>query len=60
MFLGSKAAYNVNKMNGLPVGVQVIGKAWEDEKVLEMLEVVDRALGPRGFGPGAWSPETKQ
>jgi hypothetical protein len=60
MYLRSNAAYNVDKMNGLPVGVQIVGRAWEDEKVLEMLEVADRALGPRGFGPGTWSPKVMQ
>lgn len=47
-----KAAYNADEMAGLPVGVQIIGATWEDEKVIEMAKIVDRALGPRGFGPG--------
>ena len=50
------APYAPEKMAGLPVGVQVVGRAWEDEKVLAMMKVVDEALGPRGFGPGAWTP----
>ncbi|KAJ7052225.1 amidase [Mycena amicta] len=49
-----KAMYDVEKMNGMPVGVQVVGRKWEDEKVLAMMRVVDGALGPRGFGPGSW------
>ena len=46
--------YNVNAMAGLPVGVQIAGKSWEEEKVVEMMKVVDRALGERGFGPGSY------
>lgn len=37
--------------------VQVVGKKWEEEKVIEMMKVVDQALGPRGFGPGSWSKQ---
>lgn len=36
--------YDVKKMAGLPVGIQIAGKKWEDEKVLEMMRVVDNAL----------------
>lgn len=46
--------YDVEAMEGLPVGVQIAGKAWEEEKVIEMMKVVDRALGERGFGPGSY------
>lgn len=46
--------YDVEAMAGLPVGVQIAGKAWEEEKVIEMMKVVDRALGERGFGPGSY------
>ncbi len=43
--------YDPEAMKGLPVGVQVIGKSWEDEKVVAMMKVVDDALGPRaGLG----------
>jgi hypothetical protein len=39
----------------MPVGIQVVGKKWEEEKVLAMMQVVDEALGKdRGFGPGSW------
>lgn len=47
--------YDPKGMDGLPVGVQVIGRSLEDEKVLGMMKVVDRSLGPRGFGPGSWT-----
>jgi len=56
-YLKSQPVYDATKMAGLPIAVQVIGRAWEDEKVLEMLDVVDRALGPRNFGPGTWNTE---
>lgn len=54
LYRASKHVYDVKKMEGLPVGVQVVGRKWEEEKVIEMMKVVDSALGPRGFGPGAW------
>jgi hypothetical protein len=54
LFRGSKPVYDAEKMKGLPVGIQIVGKRWEDEKVLAMMKVVDDALGDRGFGPGAW------
>ena len=53
---GPKGAYNPSAMKGLPVGVQVVGRPWEEEKVLAIMHVIDAALGPRGFGPGSWSP----
>jgi hypothetical protein len=43
-------------MQGVPTGVQLVGKKWEDEKVLAMMHVVDGTLGPRGFSPGSWKP----
>lgn len=54
LYKGDNAIYNVDRMSGLPVGVQVVGKKWEEEKVVEMMKVVDTALGKRGFGPGSW------
>ena len=56
LYNGNKAVYNVEKMAGLPIGVQVVGKKWEEEKVVEMMKVVDAALGKRSFGPGSWKP----
>ncbi|KAG8945601.1 hypothetical protein FRC04_000648 [Tulasnella sp. 424] len=58
MYEGPKAAYDPVAMDGIPVGVQVVGKPWEDEKVVEMMKVVDGALGKRGFGPGAWAEKS--
>ena len=43
-------------MEGLPVGIQVVGQPWGEEKVLAIMHVIDGALGPRGFGPGSWEP----
>lgn len=55
MYMGPKPAYDPVGMAGVPVGVQIVGKKWEDEKVLGMMRVVDEALGAaRGFGPGSW------
>ncbi|KAI9509118.1 amidase [Russula earlei] len=53
---GRKGAYDARAMEGLPVGVQIVGQPWEEEKVLAIMHVVDAALGPRGFGPGSWAP----
>ena len=51
---GKGGIYDAEAMAGLPVGVQIAGKAWEEEKVVEMMKVVDGALGERGFGPGSY------
>lgn len=51
---GEKWGYDADKMKGLPVGIQLVGKRWEDERVVEMMKVVDAALGERGFGPEGW------
>ena len=53
---GPKGAYNPSAMQGLPVGVQVVGQPWEEEKVLATMHVVDTVLGPHGFTPGSWAP----
>ena len=47
-----KKYYDVEALEGMPVGVQIVGRHFEDEKVLAMMDVVDKALGrDRGFGP---------
>ena len=51
---GGKWGYDASAMEGLPVGIQLVGRRWEDEKVIEMMKVVDAALGERGFGPDGW------
>lgn len=36
----------------MPIRVQIVGKKWEDEKVIALTHIVDEALGAGGFGPG--------
>lgn len=55
---GKNGVYDSVSMKGLPVGVQIVGAAWEEEKVIEMMRVVDTLLGPRGFGPGEYTKRT--
>ncbi|KAI0731186.1 amidase signature enzyme [Earliella scabrosa] len=57
--IGRGGFYDADKMAGLPVGVQVVGRRWEEEKVVEMMKVLDRALGPRDFGPLSWTEQWK-
>ena len=57
VYHGKDTPYDPVQMAGLPVGVQIVGRKWEDEKVLGIMRLVDRALGERGFGPGSWSEE---
>ncbi|KAI0763995.1 amidase signature enzyme [Trametes elegans] len=40
--------YDATKMHGLPVGVQVVGKRLEEEKVLEGMKIIESVL--RGSG----------
>lgn len=55
VFYGPSKLYDPWLSNGMPVNIQLVGRKWEDEKVLAMMKVVDDALGKdRGFGPGAW------
>lgn len=51
--IGQPQVYVPEKMKGLPVGVQIVGRLNDDEKVLSMMHIIDQALGERGFGPGA-------
>lgn len=53
VYEGKTPVYDPKKMDQIPVGVQIVGKRWEEEKVIAMMHVVDKALGPRGFGPGS-------
>ncbi|KAL6300010.1 amidase [Sparassis latifolia] len=47
LLYGRGGLYDPVDMAGMPTAVQVIGRQWEDEKVVGMMRVVDRALGPR-------------
>ena len=61
LFTAQNALYNPEAMAGMPVSVQIVGRKWEDEKVLAMMRVVDEALGKnRGFGPGSWDRHTEK
>ncbi|KAG5717680.1 Acetamidase [Termitomyces sp. T112] len=42
--------YNAKAMDGLPVGVQVVGKRLEEEKVLCGMEIVEYCLCTEGIG----------
>lgn len=46
---GAYKLYDANDMHGLPVGVQVIGRRLEEEKVLALMERVEKALGDEKF-----------
>ncbi|BGP47804.1 hypothetical protein JCM10450v2_003669 [Rhodotorula kratochvilovae] len=52
--------YDAEEMAGLPVGVQVVGRQWDEERIVEVMKVVDAALGPRGFGPGEFAKRDKE
>ncbi|KAI0258706.1 amidase signature domain-containing protein [Gloeopeniophorella convolvens] len=54
---GTQGLYDVKAMHGLPVGVQIVGRPWDEEKILAIMHVIDRALGSHAFGPGVWTPE---
>jgi Asp-tRNA(Asn)/Glu-tRNA(Gln) amidotransferase A subunit family amidase len=47
---GAYTMYDSTSMHGLPVGVQVICKRLEEEKVLEGMKVIDRLLRQDGIG----------
>ena len=38
---GTKPAYDAQQMDGLPLGVQIVGQAWEEERVLKMMKIVE-------------------
>ena len=46
--------YDPVAMKGMPIAVQVVGRRWEEEKVVEMMKVVEGAVGAKGFGMDAW------
>lgn len=41
---GVYGVYDAEAMHGLPVGVQVIGRRFEEERVLQAMKVVEHAL----------------
>ncbi|KAF8628053.1 hypothetical protein AX17_006057 [Amanita inopinata Kibby_2008] len=47
-------AYDAEDMHGLPLGIQIVGKRLEEEKVLEGMKIIEVALKKQGhvFVPG--------
>ncbi len=45
---GAYQHYDADKMHGLPVAVQVVGRRLEEEKVLAIMERVEEALDKTG------------
>ncbi|KAF8841095.1 amidase signature enzyme [Paxillus ammoniavirescens] len=41
---GAYSVYDADAMDGLPVGVQVVGRRYEEERVLQAMKVVEDAL----------------
>ena len=46
---GSYDIYDAEKMHGLPVGVQIVGRRFEEEKTLEGMKLIEAALQKRGM-----------
>jgi hypothetical protein len=42
---GAYKHYDAERMHGLPVGVQVVGRRLEEEKVLAIMKMVEDGLG---------------
>ena len=40
--------YDADKMHGLPIGVQIVGRRLQEEKVLEGLKLVEKLLQEDG------------
>lgn len=46
---GAYKLYDAGAMHGLPVGVQIVGRRLEEEKVLAIMKRVEDALGENRF-----------
>ena len=46
---GAYKLYDAEAMHGLPVGVQIVGRRLEEEKVLAIMQRVEDALGNDKF-----------
>jgi hypothetical protein len=60
LYEGKNPAYDAEKMKDLPVGVQVVGGPFEEERVLMAMKIIDEGLKERQgegerFGPGEWT-----
>ncbi|KAF8325793.1 amidase signature enzyme [Cantharellus anzutake] len=53
--MGEPKAYRPDEMEGLPIGIQIIGRPFDDEKIIALMSLIDGLLGERGFGPGSSS-----
>lgn len=42
--------YDASAMEGLPVGVQIVGRRLEEERVLEGMKLIERLLKEAGAG----------
>src|SRR5258708_423031 len=49
--MGKPKAYRPDEMGGLPVGIQIVGRPFDDEKTLALMSLIDDLLGKRGFEP---------
>jgi Asp-tRNA(Asn)/Glu-tRNA(Gln) amidotransferase A subunit family amidase len=49
---GAYSVYDAQKMHGLPLGVQIVGRRLEEEKVLEGMKVAEAALKEAGLSSG--------
>lgn len=45
----SYSVYDAESMHGLPIGVQIVGRRLEEEKVLEGMKVIQSALIQKGI-----------
>lgn len=45
---GAYKLYDAEAMHGLPVGVQIVGRRLEEEKVLSIMGTVEEALRKQG------------
>ncbi len=43
VYAGESPAYDSKKMEGLPVGVQIVGRQYEDERVLALMKIIENA-----------------
>lgn len=46
---GAYKLYDAGAMHGLPVGVQIVGRRLEEEKVLAIMKRVEDALGEESY-----------
>ncbi|EPQ32148.1 uncharacterized protein PFL1_00345 [Pseudozyma flocculosa PF-1] len=52
--LYTQGVYDAKKMAGLPVGVQVVARPYEEEKAIGIMRLLDDALPPAAQRGGGW------